>query len=277
MIFKDTRKEVQFEKEGFTLLPNFLNTNQLAEIDKLYVELGIESLHEIYSNVKDKDTEFNEKIDQTLIQIYKPSLDQNFVNYKPGGGAFLIKGTGEKSVSSLHQDWNVVDESKYQSMCVFCPLIDVDEKNGCIQIVKGTHKWFKSLRSINMPSLFVDFEDVKDLLVAVPAKRGDAIVFAHNVFHGSLPNFTNQIRPAASVSVVSVESELIHYYRQNEKIDLVDASRFFNESVHQIMQNKPQELTTLKTIDYKSNYNLNHQEFRKKYKQKTSLFHKWFK
>jgi hypothetical protein len=275
MIFKDTHKEAQFEKEGYTLLPNFLNQNQLEEIDKLYLELGIDSLGEIYSNVKDKDTEFNEKIDKTLTQIYSPSLNQIFVNYKPGGGAFLIKGTGEKSVSSLHQDWNVVDESKYQSMCVFCPLIDVDETNGCIQIVKGTHKWFNSLRSINMPSLFVNFEDVKDLLIAVPAKRGDAVVFAHNVFHGSLPNFTNQIRPAASVSVISQEAQLVHYYRQNDKIDLVDATHFFNESVHQIMQNIPQELHKIKSIDYKESYNLNHQDFKKKYKQKNSFLNRW--
>ncbi len=277
MIFLDPAKELQFEKEGYCTMPGFLNENQLNEIEKLYHELGLVSLHEIYSNIKDKDTQFNEKIDKSLVQIYSPSLARNFVNYKPGGGAFLIKGTGETSVSSLHQDWNVVDESKFQSMCVFCPLVDVDENNGCLQIVSSTHKWFNSLRSFNMPSLFVNFEDVKKLLRSVPAKRGDAVVFAHNVFHGSFPNFTNQIRPATSVSILSKDAELIHYYKEDDKINILNAEKFFNEAVHHLINNEAQKLDIIRTMEYKPEYNLTPEDFKRKYKQKTGPFSWWLK
>jgi len=272
MLFLNIKNEKQFRKNGYCVLPNFLNSVQLEEIDQLYANLGIESLNEIYSNIKDKDTDVNQNIDNTLVKIFSPSIQNHFTNYKTGGGVFLVKGTGETSVSSLHQDWNVVDESKFQSVCVFCPLVDVDEQNGCLQIVKGSHKWFQNLRSFNMPSLFINFNDVKKLLCSVPAKRGDAIVFAHNVFHGSFANKTDQIRPAASVSLLSKRAKLIHYYKVEKKVNIVDATHFFNKTVHHLMKNEPQDLTIIETIEYKDSQNLTNEKFRIKYKQKTSFF-----
>lgn len=267
MIFSNPKLEAKFSQNGYCTIPNFLNEVQLDQIDALYQELGLESLHEIYSNVKDRNTETNKKIDSTLVQIYTPSLQKNFINYRTGGGAFLIKGTGETSVSSLHQDWNVVDETRFQSMCVWCPLIDVDESNGCIQVVAGTHKWFNSLRSVNMPSVFINFEDVKGLLKAAPVKRGDAVVFAHNVFHGSLPNFSDKIRPAASVSVLSEEAKTIHYYKVNEELHILDAESFFNDTVHHLLHNEEAQLKVIQKIPFDNSRIVTLDTFKKVYKK----------
>lgn len=274
MIFQNKKLAYEFTKNGFCVIPNFLASEQLHKIDEIYQELGLNKLTEIYSNIKDRDAAVNEQIDTSLVEIYKPSLQKHFINYRTGGGAFLIKGTGESSVSSLHQDWNVVDETKYQSMCVWCPLVDVDQENGCIQVVSGTHKWFSSIRSINIPSIFIDFEDVKDRLVSIPAKRGDAVIFSHNIFHGSFPNNSTQIRPAASVSVLTKGAEVIHYYKVENEIHILDAESFFNDTVHQLFKkvNVPLKVLRKEKLDEKKI--ITQESFKMMYKKKNNPINK---
>ncbi len=274
ILFINPSQQTTFDTKGFCVLDNFLAEEQLERIDQLYQQLNIQELKEIYSNIKDQETALNELVDKTLVEIYQPSLNKVFKEYRTGGGAFLVKGTGESSVSSLHQDWNVVDENIYQSACVWCPLIDVDETNGCIQVVEGTHKWFDSLRSINMPSVYINFADVTKLLRAIPMKRGAAVVFAHNIFHGSLPNQTNTIRPAASVSVLSAKANLVHYYKADDEIDVLSAEHFFNDTAHKLFENANglPSLKVLKRIPYKADSQVTYAGFMKKYRQKTGLF-----
>src|SRR5690606_39009099 len=140
---------------GAVCIPNFISKAQIEEIKGLYEELNINELKGIYSNVKDRSPELNQRINEVFKKCYKSAIEQHFSNYQIGGGAFLIKGTGEGSESSLHQDWNIVDEKYGQSAAIFCPIQDVDENNGCIQVLKGSHKWFKNIRSFDIPSIFL--------------------------------------------------------------------------------------------------------------------------
>lgn len=276
MIFRDNKLGRQFMQNGFCVIGDFLGESDLAAIGNLYDELNLVELHEIYSNIKDRPEEVNSRIDATLVSIFRPSLEKHFVNYRTGGGAFLVKGTGESSVSSLHQDWNVVDESKFVSMCVWCPLIDVDESNGCIQVVRGSHGWFRSLRSINMPSICVDFDKVESRLEAIPVKRGSAVIFAHNSFHGSRPNYSGRIRPAASVSVMNRDADMVHYYRNGDVIEILNAETFFNDTVHLLLKEQKADLTRLGIIDYKSSYNVTHDEFYRTYRRHNSIWKRLF-
>lgn len=274
MLFKSEKHNKQFKKNGFVVIRNFFNSEEIDKINELYKTLNITNLDEIYTNLKDRDPQINLEIDLFLKNIYAPRLEKYFKNYSIGGGAFLIKGTGESSVSSLHQDWNVVDETKYYSMGVWCPLIDVNENNGCLQIVPGSHNWFNKLRSFNMPSICINFEDVNSVLKPVISKQGDAVIFAHNVFHGSKPNYTEQIRPVASVSVISKDAPLIHYFRIGDKIKIIKADTFFNYKVQELMSGKDIELEIIEEIDFKEEYNLKEKEFMDKYNNNNKFLNK---
>ena len=274
MLFKSEKHNKQFKKNGFVVIRNFFNSEEIDKINELYKTLNITNLDEIYTNLKDRDPQINLEIDLFLKNIYAPKLENYFKNYSIGGGAFLVKGTGESSVSSLHQDWNVVDETKNYSMGVWCPLIDVNENNGCLQIVPGSHNWFDKLRSFNMPSIYINFEDVKSVLKPVISKQGDAVIFAHNVFHGSKPNYTNQIRPVASVSVISKDAPLIHYFRTDDKIKIIKADKFFNYKVQELMSGKDIELEIIEEIDFKVEYNLTEKEFMDKYNNNNKFLNK---
>lgn len=275
MLFKSKKTEELFRKNGFIIIPDFLSDENIEKLTSLYNSLNIENLEEIYTNIKDRDLELNEKIDHFLKGIFQPSLEQHFANFIPDGGVFIVKGTGEKSESSLHQDWNVIDEEKYLSCCVWCPLVDVNESNGCLQIIPKSNNWFKSIRSSNIRPLFLNFKAVKKELISVPVKKGTAVVFAHNVFHGSKPNYTSTLRPVATVSVISKEATPIHYLKNGDKIDIVTADKnFYQKEVKKIFAGIKPEVNILDQIDFSEKYIISEENFMKAFKKNTSLLNK---
>ena len=107
MKLKSEKLQKEFEEVGAIKIPNFLNKDALLQIKQIYSEMGLTKLGGIYTNVKDQGSEYNVKVDQLLRSLFSNSIEEHFENYQLGGGAFLIKGTGESSHSSLHQDWNL--------------------------------------------------------------------------------------------------------------------------------------------------------------------------
>jgi hypothetical protein len=277
MLFKSKNIEETFRKQGYIIIPDFLTDDDINQLTTLYNSLQIEHLEGIYTNIKDRDVALNEKIDLFLKAIFQPSLERNFNNFSADGGVFIIKGTGEKSESTLHQDWNVVDEKKHISCCVWCPLVDVDESNGCLQIIPKSNNWFNSIRSLNMSPLFVNFNQVNKKTLSVPVKKGSAVVFAHNVFHGSKPNYTNVIRPVATVSIISKEATPIHYLKNGDQIDIISADKnFYQNEVKKIYAGDKPEVTLIDQIDFKEEYSISADSFFKTLKKNTSLLNRIF-
>ena len=268
MKLKSADLEKEFQEVGAVRILNFLTSRDLLRIKELYDELGLSDLKGIYSNVKNKSSEYNTKVDVIFQEIYKQSIEKHFEGYQVGGGAFLIKGTGNESHSSLHQDWNVVDENKYQSAAIFCPIVDVDEQNGCLQVIKGSHNWFQNIRSFRTPTPFFNFNQVKKGLVAFPVKAGDAIVFRHNVIHGSKPNLTSNIRVAAMVSVASKSANYLHYMKEGDEFRVLKAdNEFYNKELSKLYSNDNINVEEIDRLVIEPGMVLDFSDFDKKYKE----------
>ena len=268
MRLKSAVLEKEFQEIGAVRIPNFLNANDLIRIKKLYDELELSDLKGIYSNVNNKSEAYNTKVDLVFQEIYKESIETHFENHQIGGGAFLIKGTGSESHSSLHQDWNVVDESKYKSAAIFCPIVDVDEQNGCLQVIKGSHKWFKNIRSFHTPTPFFNFDQVEKGLLAFPAKAGDAIVFRHNLIHGSKPNLTQEIRVAAMVSIASKAAQYLHYMKDGVEFKVLKADNdFYNKQLSKLYLSSQIDVEEIEKIHIEEGMILDFSDFEKKYNE----------
>lgn len=227
MIFLHKYHEAQFIKDGFIIIEDFIDAKTISEVTDFYESFQFEKKAELNTNIKCCNNEDNFKISEFIKQKFEPGIKKNFSEYQLSGGVFIMKGSGEESVSSLHQDCNVVDEKKFISLSIWCPLIDVNDKNGCIQVIPGSHKWFDTIRSFNIPSQFIDFKTVDSILRPVPLKAGSAVVFAHNLFHGSKPNKTNEFRVAATYSIASKDAPVIHYIKNGDKIQTCLADEDF--------------------------------------------------
>ena len=115
--------------------------------------------------------------------------------------------TGDDSVFPWHQDsiyyngnanpdQSVVLSERSQILTVWIPMVDVDEKNGCLQIIPGSHK--RGLRPAQRDEngRQVPIEDVETWadVKNIKMKVGDVCVFGNLTFHRSLANISDEIR-----------------------------------------------------------------------------------
>ena len=115
--------------------------------------------------------------------------------------------TGDDSVFPWHQDsiyyngnanpdQSVVLSEGSQILTAWIPMVDVDEKNGCLQIIPGSHK--RGLRPAQRDEngRQVPIEDVETWadVKNIKMKVGDVCVFGNLTFHRSLANISDEIR-----------------------------------------------------------------------------------
>ena len=178
----------------------------------------------MYCNFHDQDLHRNFEIQDKITEICGATVAEQMDDFRIIGGNFIMKGKGKASNCFMHQDWNIVDESKYHSLTIWIPLIDVDEDNGCLQVLPGSHRWFNSFRSDTISSLSIKFDyKINSFLTALPAKAGDAVVFNSRVFHGSKLNLSSRDRPALVITLIGLDATHIHYHSHgNDQADILD-------------------------------------------------------
>lgn len=223
--------DAELGTNGFVRVP-FLSRDGVDALRRLWDQVGPAALCGIYSNVHDLPAEVNRLIDRTITEVFAEPAAQLFTNGHLAGASFLVKGTGEDSASTPHQDWCNVDEKRAQSLSIWCPLVDVDETNGALQVIPGSHRLRRSIRSLDTPSLYLDFdESLEPHLRCIPAAAGDAVLYAHNLFHGSKPNRSESTRVCAVSGVVPSGTQLVHYRRSGVggpgSFDLLEVDRDF--------------------------------------------------
>ncbi len=226
-LFKDKSVQESFDKNGFVCLPA-IDADAAERLTKLYGSVNPASDTGIYSNLQDQPEDLNRRIGDEFKATFKDFIEEHFTDVQVSGSAYLVKQTGSGSQSQLHQDYTLVDEREQISVSIWCPMVDVDESNGCLQVIPGSHKMFSTIRSVNIPSIYLEFEDkLEKYLTSVPVKKGTAVVYAHNLFHGSKPNLTDQIRIAAVLSVASNKADLLHYFKQDKDVLQVEVDESF--------------------------------------------------
>lgn len=210
---QDRELDDQLRRDGFVRVP-FLDSSALEVLRVLWDEVAPSSVSGIYSNVHAGDSAVNHRVDQVITACFEEPARELFADGRLSGASFLVKGTGAGSASTLHQDWNNVEEDQAESLSIWCPLVDVDVTNGALQVIPGSHRSRPSIRSLDTPSLYLDFTPELDTLLQVlPAAAGEAVLYVHNLFHGSKPNHSGQIRVAAVSGVLPRGVRNVHYRR----------------------------------------------------------------
>jgi hypothetical protein len=208
---RDPDLDRSLRRDGYLAVP-FLGPDALDDLRALWRSIDPGPLMGIWSNVHACDAATNRRVDDAITAAFRQPAADLFLDGILSGGSFLVKGVGEASASTPHQDWNNVDESIGESISIWCPLTDVDGDNGALVVIPGSHRLRPSIRSIDTPSLYLDFTDeLEPHLVEVPARAGDAVLYAHNLFHGSKPNRTGTTRPCVVSGVLPAGVGHLHY------------------------------------------------------------------
>lgn len=213
-IFQDLELQRQFDKNGFVKVP-FLDADQLAEMDRLFDELHPELPEEGFiSGSYSSDFEYKKKASDHIKRVFDKSYKRIFKNYTAFGGSYLFKMPSENSDLVLHQDWTIVDEEKYVALNCWVPLCDTDKNNGTLMVLPGSH--YPNYPVHRAPTLDFFFngndELVREKLVAMNAKAGEAVLLNQSLIHYSPPNLSGKIRKAITAGVKTKGAPMMFYY-----------------------------------------------------------------
>jgi len=221
-LFKQDQHESDFERDGYVCIP-FLGESQLTDLRNLYNRLTPDSRFNTQDNsvsyhfsFLDPNRAYKKAVFDGVSAIVAPSLVQHFTPYSPLIINFVRKEPGLGEVP-VHQNWNFVDESRYCSVSIWCPLVDVGPENGALEVIPGTHRLFRDLlRSPSIPWFFKRYKNVllKEYLQVVPVKAGQALIFDDSLIHYSKPNRGDYDRTVIQVIAIPEGAQAKHYYRK---------------------------------------------------------------
>ena len=278
-VFKESDLQIEFDKKGYTCIP-FLSGKEVEILIKDYFEL----LPERGGNLLGEDTDFatadavtydftfidrssvyKQKVFDRITGIFMPRIATILEDYKPIIANFIFKKPDGGEVP-LHQNWAFVDEEKYTSVSLWCPLVDSNTANGTLQFVNGSHKRYGKWRGPMVPWELDSVKDqiIKKHLTPIDRRAGEAIILDDSVIHYSNINYTKGLRLAIQLILIPAEAESIHYHMNpNEDaktIHMIEVDRDFYMGFNPWM--KPKNTKHIKNIKFKKS-SLSETEFLK--------------
>ncbi len=207
-IFQNKELQKQFDSDGYVLAP-WLSAEEVAKLRNTYAGLDLSAISHFHSTSFLPDTEVKKKINADVEAVFGNKVDSTFAHIKKLGSSFLTKPSGQNGIMPVHQDWTIVDEAKYCSVTIWVALEDINEQNGAMQVLPGSHKFSPTLRAPTLDTEYSQLQDyLRSKLTTINMKAGEAIIFNHALFHASLMNSTGQPRLAVTYGLIPEEAQL---------------------------------------------------------------------
>ena len=156
-LFQNPTLHNEFEEKGYVQL-SLLNAQQVDHLLDVYHQFmgeekeTREGKEHLYESSRTHDLDWNLRMNEAIRNAFVDPVKPHFENYTLFGGTFMLKAPKKSTVLPLHQDWSVVDEDQYQSLFIWCPLVDIHPQNGGLFVLPGSHNYFKNYRSGSMQS-----------------------------------------------------------------------------------------------------------------------------
>ena len=204
-----------YERDGYVIIKNFLQTE---EVEKLYkIATGDDTLQKHAFDLNDQSGK------KTKLTLW----------YTPGNDAYGLLTKSKRMVESVdklmdgdsavchfhsklmqkepkvggawewHQDYGYWYKNEFllpnQMMSVMVAITDANKENGCLQVIKGSHKMGRiehgfAGEQVGASQHYVDLALKTMELVYVEIKAGDALFFHSNLLHRSEANLSDKPR-----------------------------------------------------------------------------------
>ena len=206
----------QYQQDGYLIIRNFLDTDEVAKLYQVAIEDSAVSKNAI--NVNDSTGK------RSKLSLW----------YKPGNDTYGLLTRSEQLVESVdallenpdaavchfhsklmqkeprvggawewHQDYGYWYKNEFllpdQMMSVMVAVTDANKENGCLQVIKASHKMGRvehgfAGEQVGASQRYVDLALKTMELVYVELKAGDVLFFHSNILHRSEANLSDQPR-----------------------------------------------------------------------------------
>ena len=223
-IFLDPTLQARFNRDGFVQV-QFLEPDDVRELIALHDQYeGRMPAHELTFTMMSSDADHRRAQFVGLREVMRRRIDRVLDRCQAVVGNFFLKRPGDTGGLGIHQDWSFVDEQLHQSLTIWCPLAEVNETNGTLSLVPGSHRLGSHVRAFMYEFDYPHLEPVLKARYSHPvsARPGEAIMFHQRLFHWSGPNRTPTGRLAANCFVAPVEAQVVFPYRDAANPDQVE-------------------------------------------------------
>lgn len=210
----------QYHRDGYLILNGFFNPDETAKLYQVAIEDSMVSKHAI--NVNDStgrrsklslwykpgnDTYGLLTRSERLVRAVDALLDRN----ADGTGTavchfhskLMQKEPRVGGAWEWHQDYGYWYKNEFllpdQMMSVMVAITDANQENGCLQVIKGSHKMGRvehgfAGEQVGAAQRYVDLALKTMDLVYVELKAGDVLFFHSNILHRSEANLSDKPR-----------------------------------------------------------------------------------
>lgn len=215
-VFTDDSLQQQFEQDGFVII-DLLNPQELAELNAF--SYGVIDDHQgFYTSHHMPDADKRKLIDITLKRYFDNKFTGVLADYRSIFHNLLVKNPGVDSTLAMHQDWCFTNEQQYAGLNVWAPLINSTKNNGCLQVIKASHRYALPVyrgRGFNVLEK-IKHDSFENYTTDVEVPAGKCVIMHLALMHSSLPNVTDKTRIAVSAIMVPKEAQVLQYCRNNE-------------------------------------------------------------
>jgi len=212
-VFRDSQLEEQFWRDGFLTLP-LLNETDLAYCRELFKRMDPKIDTQFYSSIDSPDVPYRYEVDRKLRELLDDKVAAILLDYTAIAYTFIVKRPGKQSAILSHVDDTHVDQNKYASVNIWCPLVDTNEINGALEVLRGSHRLPYPPRGLGLPFPYSSYEPMfRDKMEMVYQKAGVAILYHDMLIHRSPPNMSDSIRPAVITGTIPQEATPIIYFQ----------------------------------------------------------------
>ncbi len=217
-VFQDDERHTQFQRDGYVVV-DFLGATELEAVRKVYAGYHPEPEPGFFTTTFNQDVGHRTAVHNDIRVTIEHRVDHFFRDHKIYFCSFISKAPGPKSELILHQDMSLVDESKYNGINIWCPLVDLTPENGAIQVLKGSHRIYPTYRGSSLPDIYDGVEQaVKDRMESLYLKAGQAVIFDQSIMHYSPPNLSDAVRPVINTFVTHREAEIVICWTNKEEM-----------------------------------------------------------
>ncbi|MCW5906393.1 MAG: phytanoyl-CoA dioxygenase family protein [Chitinophagales bacterium] len=255
MLFKNEKLRKQFDLYGYVVIP-FLNQSQVNELRQFFFATHPQIPEGFYSSSFNADVTHKQKVNTKIEEVLSKQVSAHFNSIKKLGSCFLNKQPGAISEMPIHQDWTVVDEPRFDSITIWIPLQDVDETNGAVQVIDGSHRFSTAIRSPSLPDPFKNVQDeMRSDLKLLKMKAGEAFIFSQALLHASPANKSNEPRIAVTYGLIDSNAQLMFYHNNGQgKIEQYYVEEDFFQRYNTQIGERPQFGSLQKIFDYEQHF-----------------------
>ncbi|WP_375444780.1 phytanoyl-CoA dioxygenase family protein [uncultured Fibrella sp.] len=210
----------QYNEDGYLIIKSFLNVDEAEKLYNVAIEDSAVSQNAI--NVNDSSGKRSKLSlwykpgndvfglltrSQQLVDSVDKLLDRNADGSQDGVCHFHSKLMQKEprvgGAWEWHQDYGYWYKNEFllpdQMMSVMVAITDANQENGCLQVIKGSHKMGRvehgfAGEQVGASQRYVDLALKTMELVFVELKAGDVLFFHSNILHRSEANLSDKAR-----------------------------------------------------------------------------------